>query len=94
MKKRIWKYPLLINSYQVYKMPKGTEILSLQMQDGKPCIWALVSIPQNAKLETEFRYFRTLGTGQQLDDHFTGPYKFIGTYQDDPFVWHVFETKD
>ena len=90
MKKVIWKYSLFLIPHQAITIPKGAEIISLQIQDGIPCIWVLVS----PEAEIEIKHFRMLGTGNYLDDHFTSPYKFIGTFQDSPYVFHVFETKD
>ena len=91
MKKVIWKYPLLSTPHQTLHLPKGAEILSLDMQDNIPCMWVLIT----QQTDLEERHFRTIGTGNLLDDHFTGPYRFIGTYQPQSnLVFHVFETKD
>lgn len=38
----IWKYPLEIYESQSIAMPEGAEILAVQLQDGNPCLWALV----------------------------------------------------
>lgn len=66
-------------------MPVGAEIISVQMQNGTPCIWAIV--PLGAP--TELRSFITIGTGHDFEDAFTGWH--IATYQTGPYVWHVFE---
>jgi hypothetical protein len=50
------------------------------------CIWAKVS-PEN---ELEKRQFLVVGTGHTFDDT---DMVYIGTYQDGPFVWHLFEVK-
>jgi hypothetical protein len=78
--KQIWKYKL---SESGIEMPIDAEILSVQLQNDIPHIWAMVS-PQN---ELEKRKFVIVGTGQSFDDT---NMKYIGTYQDGPFVWHLF----
>ena len=91
MKKVIWKYHLKTISHQIIKLPKGSEILSLTIEDKDLCLWALV--PQQTDLEE--RHFRIIGAGLLLDDHFTSPYKFIGSCSTAPCnIYHVFETKD
>ena len=81
--KQIWKYKV----ENVIEMPKGAEILSVQIQNGEmfnACIWAKV----NSENELEKRKFVIIGTGHSFDDT---NMKYIGTYQDGPFVWHLFE---
>ena len=65
-------------------MPKGAEILSVQMQHGKPHLWAIV----NDNNELEERIFNIVGTGWEMD--FSNN-KYIDTFQDGSLVWHVFE---
>jgi len=79
--KRIYKYKLE-NSVE---MPIGAKILSIQMQNNRPYIWALV----DTDVECEFRHFEIIGTGHNFPeaDNFT----YINTFQDGPFVWHIFE---
>lgn len=79
--KQIWKFKV----DNVIEMPKGAEILTVQLQDSfNACIWAVVD-PEN---ETENRIFEVVGTGHKFDD--TNK-KYIGTWQDCMFVWHLFE---
>lgn len=85
----VWKFPLSTDSATTVPMPKGAEILTLQMQGGSPCIWAKVD--PNAEIER--RAFRIFGTGHGLP-----PMKldYVGTFQvndgGSPLVFHVFET--
>jgi hypothetical protein len=86
MTTQIWKYTLngMVNDIQ---MPLDAEILTVQLQDGQmfnACIWAKVN-PEN---ELEKRQFVVIGTGHSFDDT---NHKYIGTYQEGFFVWHVFE---
>jgi hypothetical protein len=83
MIKQIWKYKV----ENVIEMPKEAEILSVQIQNGQmfnACIWVKVN-PEN---ELEKRQFEVIGTGHSFDD---SNKEYIGTYQDGPFVWHLFE---
>jgi hypothetical protein len=84
----IWKYEVYVNDYlQHLKIPKGATFLAVAMQDDQehPQVWWLV----DPKEEKEIRSFRVVGTGhptirQGRDFH-------LGTFQQPPFVWHLFE---
>ena len=90
MKKTIWKFELIIGDSQEVKMPKGSEILSVQMQNGIPCLWALV-IPDEKR--TEIKKIETFGTGHPMMYDLGIVRLFIGTYQVKGLVFHVFEFK-
>lgn len=79
MSKVIYKYDLV----HTIEMPKGAQILSIQMQGNQPTLWALVDL--SAPMED--RHFATVGTGWTVGEGFW----YITTYMDGPFVWHVFE---
>ena len=68
-------------------MPKGAEILTIQIQDGIPCLWALVDPDQ----KTESKTIIVLGTGDTISK--LDRKEYIGTYQERQgmFVWHAFE---
>lgn len=101
MTKVIWKFPLL----DKIEMPAGAEVLSVQMQHGQACLWAVV----DPAAQRETRRFCIHGTGSGFD-HDHG--RFVGTFQMDegallrtllfagdgtrlyrrtPVVWHLFE---
>lgn len=84
--KTIYKYPLEIIDYQSIEIPLGSEILTVQIQNEIPCIWAIVN-PDFIKIKYTFRIF---GTGNPIEDDFKGSY--IGTYQSQggKLVFHVF----
>ena len=89
MEKTIWKYELGFLDKQTILMPKGAELLSVQAQNGVPCLWALVD-PIKYKEERTFELF---GTGQQIV--YSGNYRgFIGTFHfpEKGLVFHLFET--
>ena len=80
---QIWKYPLnsMVSDIQ---MPMEAKVLTVQIQNDQPHMWAQVN-PQN---EMETRHFTVVGTGHDFDDK---DMKYIGTFQDIPMVWHLFE---
>jgi hypothetical protein len=55
------------------------------MQHGVPCLWALVDPEQDYTDRT----IDIIVTGHDIVDLFTRTY--IGTVQQGPLVWHVFE---
>lgn len=81
----IWKYPLCRRSIEL-EMPTGAELLTVQMLDGDPVLWALVD-PENP---TEKRMFRAFEIGEGMPND---PGKYIGTFQSalSILVWHVFD---
>lgn len=86
MTRTIWKFkiPHGIDCFAM-NMPKNAKILSLQMQDGQPCFWAL--IPDTSVMD-EVRTFRVYGTGEIIHQ---GNIRYVGTFQFPPYVWHLFE---
>lgn len=84
---KIFKYPLSGLIDQSIEMPAGAQVLTLQMQGGIPCLWALI----DESMPKQERHFKVVGTGWLLDDD---PGMYIGTFQDGSFVWHVFEVEE
>ncbi len=84
--KRIFKYPLPISDINIIQMPKGAKILTAQMQDEEPFIWALVEPGE----PDEPRAFRVIGTGHEIYETLVA---YISTFQMDGgrLVFHVFE---
>lgn len=86
----IYKYPLDLIELNEIDMPEQAEILSIQLQNGVPCIWAMVS-PDFPK---EKRAIRMIGTGHEVNP--CEPLQFIDTIQFYPDPWtcivfHFFE---
>jgi hypothetical protein len=88
----VWKYPMewgdklnLVSESHTFQMPRQAQVLTLQLQQNTPTIWALVN-PQAPK---ETRVFATIGTSQPFPVESMNAY--VGTWQHDAFVWHVFE---
>lgn len=82
MSKRIFKYPLKIEDKQVIKMPLGYQILTVQIKDNVPCIWAIVDDKETHIVDCKII---TVGTG-----HYFDKLDYIGTYQFNQLVFHVF----
>lgn len=82
--KTIWKYPLEVTDEQTIMVPKGGRLLTVQVQNGVPCLWALVD-PVALK---EPRTLYTYGTGHPVGVATA----HLGSYQLDNglLVFHVF----
>ena len=85
--KRIYKYPVRIDDVQTIDLPQGAEVLSVQVQEGSPYIWACV----NPSAKSEPRQFRLYGTGHPIEGDYL--LKFVGTFQlfGGRLVYHLFE---
>lgn len=86
----IWKYE--IKEPEVTLMiPEDAKVLDVQLQDGTPipCIWVAVDT-DNILVE---RKFRIHGTGHKLEYKHAGAagVHYVGTFQLQGFVWHLFE---
>lgn len=81
---RILKYSLEITDRQTIQMPDFAKILTVQIQNGIPQLWALVD-EAHPRVN---RIIRTYGTGRSIDRPIS---KYIGTYQTDRFIFHVFD---
>lgn len=80
----IWKFPFRIDDVVGLEMPEKSHILHVECQHGMPCVWALV-IPESTKM---LRTFCLIGTGHPITAALG---KHVGTFQQGPFVWHMFE---
>ena len=81
---RIYKYGLECVDTQAVMMPKGAEVLSVQLQDGELTAWAKV----DTTAKREPRVFRIMSTGY---DTVEDGLHYLGTVPRGEFVWHVFE---
>jgi hypothetical protein len=92
MYKKIWKYPLEVETTNVVLMPKGAEILSVGLQDNKPVVWALVNPDEEDK---EPKVLEMFGTGESIPYDMGVNRRFLGTLQPIEngyeFAFHLFE---
>ena len=81
----IWKFELTKEKTQLVKMPEKSEIMDIQMQNGKPVMWALVH-PYTREIEVKINMY---GTGWETHENTTKD-EYLSTVQDGEFVWHFF----
>ena len=88
MSKTIYKYPLPMTEDPTIEMPRGSRVLTVQVQGSTPCIWAIVDPNQ----PLEIRRFRVFGTGHPIDENINS-ITYIGTFQllGGGFIGHLFE---
>ena len=84
--KKIYKYDTVYKSEFNLLLPKESEILTIQIDNktGRPCFWALI----DHEKDLEERYFKLITTGEII---FEDKKIYLGTYQKDDFVGHLFE---
>ena len=85
----VYKYELEITDEQTIRLPFNAELLTVQMQGDKCCLWALVD-PRN---ELNERTICIYGTGQPIPNEIR--LKYISTFQIPHLglVFHAFEKK-
>lgn len=73
---------------QAVALPAGAQILTVQVQQGQPCLWASVDREQK---RIEPRTIRIIGTGHPAPD--LGELHYIATvqFQGGNLIFHVFE---
>lgn len=86
----VYKYELEITDEQIIRLPFAAEILTIQMQGDKCCLWALVD-PMN---ESEERTICIYGTGRPIPNKIR--LKHISTFfvPHLGLVFHAFEKKN
>jgi len=82
----IWKFaaPTIHDEVISIDMPRGADLLCVQMQYGQPMLWAIV----NPDLPEESRAFRWEMTGGAIRP---SSHTYIGTVQNNGLVLHLFE---
>jgi hypothetical protein len=70
-------------------MPVGAKVLTVNLQDDEPHIWALVYASDD--LGVVVRKFHWFGTGQVMPDR---PLTYVGTVHLHVLVFHLFEEKE
>lgn len=83
----IWKFPLLITPLQTVRLSCGSQLLTVDVQDGIPCLWAIVETDAPERDVA----IRCRTTGETFDDH--GSYSHhLGTalLRNGEWVYHFF----
>ncbi len=85
---RIFKYPLRVADEVTIPLPAGAQVLTVQVQRGQPCLWAMVDL----QVVAEPRSFYIIGTGHPMPQLAS---RYVGTFQliDGDLIFHVFEKK-
>jgi hypothetical protein len=89
MKKKIYKYSIESEKRQTLDCPKESEVLSVQIQNGVPVLWALVDAgPNDARIAK--KEIHVYATGETIEE---SNLNYIGTFQmrEGRLVFHVFE---
>ena len=82
----VWKYPVKVDDRFSVEMPKGAEVLHVDLQRGGVFMWARV----DPAAPPEIRSFRLAGTGHELAGdvgRHVGSFMLAGG----GLVFHVFE---
>lgn len=86
----VWKYRVPLGDGDVFEImiPAHADALTVQMQDGKPQMWALV----DPNLPTWPYRFRIAGTGHPIEERIK---KYVGSFQlyAGALVFHIFEVE-
>ncbi len=80
---KIYKYEILIAGFQIM-LPSDAKVLKIDLQNNDPYMWILLDTNKSTLPKT----FRVYGTGQTINAE---GLRYIDTFQQDGFVWHVFE---
>jgi hypothetical protein len=82
----VYKYPFQVADRFTLELPEDFWPLSVQVQDGVPCLWVLMDTekPRATFTFSVFGTGRPIRKGLDIDG-------YIGTFQMPPFVWHLFE---
>jgi hypothetical protein len=88
----VYKYPIFMTDLFYLMMPKDAKILTVQDQNGVPCIWAEVDT-SNPEVSREFRL---VGTGHPIQPTVGKRLLYIGTFQqfNGTLVFHLYEGVD
>jgi hypothetical protein len=81
----IYKYP--VEPTMVIRLPKDAKPLCVQMQNGAPYMWVVL----DNEAKTDDRIFHCTGTGHDMSRYSTSRLDYIGTFQGEGLVFHVFE---
>jgi hypothetical protein len=83
--KTIYKYKICLDSCSI-QMYKGAKVLTAELKEGAPYIWALVDTEESY----EQRRFCVYGTSWPIFED-ENPVYITTLQQENGFVWHLFE---
>jgi hypothetical protein len=80
-----YSFPYLGSPAFTLELPEDYCLLAVQVQDGVPCLWALVDTDMPKRV---YR-FQVFGSGSAIPD-VLGVLDHVATFQMPPYVWHLF----
>lgn len=90
----VWKFPLARGAgEQRVRMPAGAQVTHVGVQNGHPCMWAIVRLADDGSSTDEDRAFCLVNTGDPIRDGFR-IYRGTMTDPNSGGVWHLFEWQD
>lgn len=78
----VWKFRIPMDEEFCLEIPSDPDILHVDVQHGDPCLWARVDPDRPFAKYT----FYIVGTGHDIPPGLA----HVGTWQEGPFVWHLF----
>ena len=78
----IYKYHFPFSDNFTLSLPKNHQIVHVEMQSGEPTMWVLLDPNDNVRGSS----YAVVGTGRSIPD----AYSYIDTFQQPPFVSHLF----
>ena len=88
--KTIWKFPFAHGPIRLKTLclPRGAKILSVQMRNGIPVLWAIVDFGEETREDYKIEM---IATGEPFDPSKMEGLAFVDTFQRvDGSVWHLF----
>ena len=82
----VHKFYMPVGAINLHDIPAGACLLTVQLQDGKPFMWAELD-DAAPKVRRRFEFF---GTGRPIPNGWV----YVGTVQEGAFVWHLYEVKE
>ena len=82
----VWKFPVRWDDSFSAEMPKSAKVLTVQMQNSDPQMWALLDPTEPRRTRT----FRLAGTGHLIKQA-ANELEYVDTFQTEGLVFHLFE---
>jgi len=82
--KKIYKYPFTITDHQDFELSEEAKVINVDLDPfNRPYLWAIIDVKAPIKKHTLY----VVGTGLTVPKEAE---MFLGSFQQPPFVWHVF----
>ena len=81
----IWKFTFKTSDSFTIDMPEESKIIHIEIQYGKPTLWAVV----NTESPIKTKKFKLIGTGHPIE--LNNKLNYLKTFSESIFIWHLFE---